>query len=98
MSEANQFLATLIIGFIFLIPPLISMLLIYKKFYQDFKIETIDGFTVAEKDRLNYKHSLIPMIFLEIILCILLLINIFSIIKDSFEHGLFVWNRDTIGE
>jgi cellulose synthase/poly-beta-1,6-N-acetylglucosamine synthase-like glycosyltransferase len=97
MSEANQFLATLIIGFTFLIPPMISFTLIYKKFYQDFRIKTIDGYKVPEKDRLYYKHSLIPMIFAESFLCLLLLVNMLEVLKDSCNHGLTVWNRDTIG-
>ena len=75
---------------------MVSILLIYKKYFEDFELKTVPNFKVDGEKR-SYSDSLKPMIVTEAIICTIISANFLTILKDIWYFGLFVWNRNNLG-
>lgn len=98
LHHEKQFLAAFLTGLLFLLPCLISLIIIHQKFYDNNKQYLGDVHTEdVEPVVLNFSSSITPLLISSSVLCTLIGINMVALFGDLVNHGLFVWSRDNFG-
>ena len=94
LNGTTRFFAVFIVGFSVLATCLISLAIIYQKFYS-LNSEYFNGAKPVALPH-DYSSSIIPLIVLQTILLVLQLYNLICLWTDSGAKRVFVWNRDSL--
>lgn len=84
-DKKYDFFITFCVGFLFIIPWLISLVIIYNRFDQPFMLKK------------HYSDALTPLIIELGLIALLISINIFHLSRELFQKGPMVWYRDSLG-
>mmetsp|Transcript_5040 Transcript_5040/g.7576 ORF Transcript_5040/g.7576 Transcript_5040/m.7576 type:complete len:324 (-) Transcript_5040:79-1050(-) len=90
---------TFVVGVLGVIPCEVSLAMIYRKFKQD--IELMERPSIRDLPNFveyEYNTAMIPLIWLSLSICIVILVNLINILRDSIENGPLVWIRDAFGQ
>ena len=85
LDKNFEFVCTFVVGFLFIIPWLISLVIIYNRFDQPYVLKK------------HYSDAITPLIFESGFICLLISFNIYSLVKEMLAKGLLVWYRNSFG-
>ena len=82
VSPMRNFISCVIAGFLFNLPIMGAIIIVYEKYTQD---------------SLHYSKSMLPLIIEASLILLIILITLFALGVDLLEKGCLAWHRDSIG-
>ena len=86
LDKNFEFMCTFVTGFVFIIPSLISLVIIYNRF---------DQTQVLKK---HYSDALTPLIIESGIICTIISVNLYNLLTEMLNKGPLVWYRNSFGD
>lgn len=98
LDQGYQLIWILITGFLVLVAPMFSVVIIYDKFSQTHqKTKGVVKPNYKNGSQLEYSDSVWPLIFISGFLLMAVCYSVGALLTDICSSGLMVWHRDNLG-